>query len=232
MKCVIIGLGNFGSSLGEKLTQLGHEIIGVDHKMEKVEALKEKLTHTVRLDCTDHQAVSSLPLRDTDLVIICIGENEGDNIMATALMKQMKVKRLISRAINPLHTTVLEAMGIEEIVHPEGESAERWAQKLNITGVIDSFEVAENYNIIEAEVPETFVGKTLAEIGITGTYHVLVLTTIKTRKEKNIIGGPREVKKVQGVATSSTVLNEGDILVLYGNIKDIKHLLKEEYAHK
>ncbi len=229
MKCIIIGLGNFGSALGDKLTQLGHEVIGVDQNMQKVEAYKEILTHTIQLDCTDPQAVKVLPLRDANLVMVCIGEEEGANIMATALMKQMKVKRLISRSVNPLHGTVLEAMGIEEIVHPEEETAERWAQKINITGVLESFELAEDYNIVEAEVPESFVGKSLEEIGLTRTYHVLVLTTIKSRKEKNLIGATKEVKEVQGVATSATVLKKDDILVLYGNIRDIKTLLKKEY---
>lgn len=229
MKCIIIGLGNFGSSLGQKLTQLGHEVIGVDRSVSKVEAYKETLTHTISLDCTDQQAVGVLPLKDTDLVVVCIGENEGDNIMATALMKQMDVKRLISRAVNPLHNTVLEAMGIEEIVHPEEETADRWAQKLNITGIVDSFELAKGYNIVEAEVPESFIGKSLQEIGITRTYQVLVLTTIKTVQKKNPIGASKNVKQVQGVASSKTVLEQGDILVLYGNIRDIKKLLKEEY---
>lgn len=44
MKIIIIGLGNFGAALGKKMSKLGHEIIGVDNDMQKVEALKEKLS--------------------------------------------------------------------------------------------------------------------------------------------------------------------------------------------
>ena len=228
MKCIIIGLGNFGSSLSEKLTQMGHEVIGVDSKMSQVEALKEKITHTVCLDCTDSQAVSHLPLKDTDIVIVCIGEDEGDNIMATALMKRLKVKRLISRAVSPLHETVLEAMGVDEIVHPEEETADRWAKKLNISGVIDSFDLTGEYSIIEATVPPRYVGKTLLDAGFRKNYDVVVLTTIKVTEEDNLIGITRKISKVQGVASSKTLLSEGDILVMYGNIKDIERLLKEE----
>jgi trk system potassium uptake protein TrkA len=228
MKYIIIGLGNFGTSLAERLTRDGNEVIGVDNKMTKVEALKENITHTVCLDCTDPQAVSYLPLKDTDVVIICIGENEGVNIMATALMKQLKVKRLIGRAVSPLHEGVLEAMGIEEFVHPEDETAERWAKKLNLKGVIDSFEVEGSYSIIEAKVPEKYEGKSLKELNFGENFNVVVLTTIKIVEQKNLVGIKRKIRKAQGVATSKTVLNAGDIIVLYGNVKNIEKLLQED----
>ncbi len=136
MKFIIIGLGSFGASIAMKLTEMGHEVIGVDKSMDKVDALKESITHTICLDSTDAQAVSHLPLKDSNVVFMCIGENEGANIMATAVIKQAGVKRLISRALSPLHETVLQAMGVEEIVHPEEVTAERWAKKLNSEGVM------------------------------------------------------------------------------------------------
>jgi len=228
MKYIIIGLGNFGSSLAEKLTRLGHEVIGVDKQMGKVEAIKERITHAICLNSTDPQAMTNLPLKDADIVIVAIGEDEGSNIMATALMKQLKVKRLISRAVSALHETVLEAMGVDEIVHPEEETAERWAKRLNIQGVIDSFELAGAYNIVEAEVPKRYLDKTLAEIEIRKNFDVVVLTTIKVTEKKNIFGISRQIKMAQGVASSKTKLNEGDIVVLYGNINDIQRFLKED----
>lgn len=228
MKFIVIGLGNFGASLAAKLTKLGHEVIGVDNRIEKVSLYKELMTHTICIDSTDPQAVVHLPIKDTDVVIVGIGEDEGASIMATAVMKQMQAKRIISRAVTPLQSTVLEAMGIHEIIHPEEESADRLAKKLNIKGIVDSFEVADNYNIVEARVPERFIGMTLEEAAILHHYNVVVLTTIKERDEKNLIGVTRKVTKVQGVATSSTVLNEGDIMLLYGDITDIKRLLRKE----
>ena len=52
MKFTIIGLGNFGFALAEKLAQLGHEVIGVDKNIEKVEEIKDKITHAICLDCS------------------------------------------------------------------------------------------------------------------------------------------------------------------------------------
>ncbi|PIW04307.1 MAG: potassium transporter TrkA [Cytophagales bacterium CG17_big_fil_post_rev_8_21_14_2_50_40_13] len=227
MKYIIIGLGNFGASLAEKLTRIGHEVIGVDNDMSKVEAVKEVITHSICLDCTDAHAVNHLPLNDTDAVLVCIGENQGANVMATALMKKMNVKRLISRAVSPLHQTILEAMGVDEIVHPEQESASRWAKRLNIAGVVDSFELNEEYSIVEAKAPAKFVGQTVLEIGFKKKYDVVVLTTIKQEVQKNMLGAKTTVMKVQGVASSKTVIEKDDIMVIYGNIKNIEKLLEE-----
>ncbi len=227
MKYIIIGLGNFGASLSEKLTKMGNEVIGVDVNMSKVEAIKDKITHAVNLDSTDITAVSSLPLKDTDVVIVGIGEDKGANIMSTALMKQLNVKRLISRAVSPLQEMVLEAMGVDEIIHPEEETAERWAKKLNLHGVVDSFEVNRDYSIIETEVPAEFDGRTLEDIGLKRKYDIIVLTTIKITREKNEIGTDRDVTTVQGVASAKSILHQYDIMVLYGHNKNLKKLLKD-----
>lgn len=228
MKYVIIGLGNFGASLAEKLTEMGNEVIGVDLNMSKVEAIKDKITHAVNLDSTDITAVSNLPLKDTDVVIVGIGEDKGANIMATALMKQLHVKRLISRAVSPLQEMVLEAMGVDEIIHPEEETAERWSKKLNLQGVVDSFEVNRDFSIVETAVPEEYDGRTLEEVGLKRKYDVIVLTTIKYTQEKNQLGAFRDVTNVQGVASAKTVLHKEDLMVLYGHNKNIKKLLKDQ----
>lgn len=225
MKYVIIGLGNFGASLAEKLTAMGNEVIGVDNNMTKVEAMKEKITHAINLDATDYNAVSNLPLKDTDIVIVGIGEDKGANILATALMKQLHVKRLISRAVSPLQEMVLEAMGVDEIIHPEEETAERWSKKLNLEGVVDSFEITGEYSIVETEIPKEYDGRTLEDIGLKRNYNIIVLTTIKITSEKNQIGSFKKISNVQGVASAKTKLYQGDIMVLYGNNRDIKKLL-------
>ena len=152
-KYIVIGLGNFGASLAEKLTQEGNEVIGVDASMTKVESMKDKVSHVIRLDATDQYTVSGLPIGDTDAVIVAIGEDQGANIMATAIMKNLKARRLISRAITKLHESVLQAIGVDEIVHPEEETAERWAKKLCLKGLVDSFELAGEFSIVEVAVP-------------------------------------------------------------------------------
>lgn len=232
MKYIVIGLGVFGSSISEKLAEMGNEVIGVDISMSKVDAIKEKITHAISLDATDPEAVKNLPLKDCDVVIVGIGEDKGANIMVAALMKQMKVKRLISRAVDPLQRTVLETMGIDEIIHPESETADRWAQRLNMEGIVDSFELDSDYSIVETRIPEAYHEKTIKEISIKEEFDILILTTMNVSHSKNEMGIDKEKMKVQGIARADTVLYKDEIMVLYGHNKDIRRLLEEHKKFK
>lgn len=227
MKYIVVGLGNFGSSLAQKLTEQGNEVIGVDVSMIKVDANKEKISHTICIDATDAFTMSGLPFKDTDVVIVAIGENQGANIMATAVLKNLKVKRLISRAITPLHESVLQAIGVDEIVHPEEETAERWATKLSLNGIVDSFSICDGYEILEVEVPRKYVGLTLEESKIRQDFNINVLTTIKKVERRNMLGVKRNIAQVKGVATPQTLLEEGDIMVLYGEKRAIRTMLHD-----
>jgi trk system potassium uptake protein TrkA len=228
MKYIIIGLGHFGTALGQKLTLMGHEVIGVDPDMVKVEAGKTLMAHTVCMNPADAEAVNSLPIKEADAVVVCIGVNEGANILATAMMKQMGARHLIVRAISPLHRTVLEAMQVDDIVYLEEETAHRWAKRLNVKGVLEAYEVTGDYHIIEAVVPIRCVGKTLEETDLRNRHSISVLTTIKQVEKRNPIGILHKVKQIQEVASAKTLLEEGDIMLLFGKLKDIQAFLNKE----
>ena len=227
MRYIVIGLGYFGSSLSMKLTDMGHEVIAVDKDIAKVEMYKDQVTHTVCLDASDLQALSTLPVEDTDVVLVGIGEDFGASVMATAIFKQLGAKRLMSRAISPLHQTVLEAIGVDQIIRPEQESAERLAKKLEMRGVIDSFDLSEDYNIIEATVPDKYVGMTISETDFRARYRVNVLTILRNQESRSLFGKSQLKPKVLGVVTGNTVFEQGDILVVFGKIQDIDQLLHQ-----
>lgn len=228
MKYIIIGLGNFGAPLGEKLTAMGNEVIGVDNHQSKVENLKESLSHTICMDATDEFTMKGLPWKETDIVIVAIGEEQGANIMVTAMLKNFKVNRLISRAINPLHEKVLQAIGVDEIVHPEEETAERLSKKLCLSNVVDSFELNEEYSLIEAKVPKKFIGKTVGSIHWRETYNLQVVTLIKKKEVKSVLGKTRSVSEIQGVISDDWKLEENHILVLYGSNEDLNAFLGKD----
>lgn len=227
MKFIIIGLGHFGASLGERLTSMGHEVIGVDKHMDKVDALKNRLTHVVCLDSTDSVAINNLPLANTDIFIVCIGENEGENLMTTALLKKMQVKRLISRSVSTLHENVLEAMGKTEIVRPEIETADRWALKLSNSKYVNLFEITKEFRIVELVVPANMVGRTVMNINFNKIYNVIVLTKLKQVSEVNKLGVNRTIIKAGEIVTANTRIEENDILVVYGHRDDIQRMLKD-----
>jgi len=227
MKYIVVGLGSFGASLAQKLTAFGNEVIGIDKSMAKVDLFKERISHTICMDSTDEATVSGLPLNDTDMVIITIGEDRGANVMTTALFKNLEVKRLMSRAIDSLHEKVLNAIGVDEIVYPEAESAERWAKKFSLKGVVDSFELSDEYSIIEVNVPEKFDRKMIKDIQIRETYNLLVLTSMENTEIKSTLGRGKKTVRVNGVASANDVLSKDDILVVYGANKDIQRFLKD-----
>lgn len=228
MQYIIIGLGNFGSTLGMQLTAMGHEVIGVDSSMEKVDAFKNDISHTICLDATELPALKTLPLKDTDIVVIGIGEHFGASVMVTALFKQLNVKRIIARAISPIHQKVLEALGVDQIIRPEQESAERLAKKLELKGVIDSFGLSEDYNIVEALAPTRYVGQSIREANIRNQYNVNVLTILRPNQSRKFWSNSSPSKTVIGVVSAETVIEAGDVLVLYGLIKDIENMLHGE----
>ncbi len=222
MKYIIIGLGSFGTTLSTSLTAMGHEVIGVDKDMQKVNQVKDRITHAVCLDSSDPNAITTLPLKDADVVIVSIGEDIGASVLTTAILKQHKVKKLISRASSELNKTVIEAIGVDLVISPEKESAERFAKKLQIEGVVDSFELSEHYSIIEAKVPARFLGKTIEEVNFRGRYNLNVLTIIKMREKTNLLGSLYKKPEVLGVIGPQTRLEENDILVLFGRPTDVQ----------
>lgn len=226
MKYIVVGLGNFGLSLAEKLTKLGNEVIGVDNSMAKVEGVKERISHAICMDATDEFTMNGLPFKDTDVVIVAIGEDTGANIMATAMVKKLHPNRIISRAITPIHETILEAMNVETIIRPEEEAAERWAKKLSLKGMVDSFELSGNYSIVEIALPEKLVGRTIEEVGFRNNFNLVCITIIKRVVDRNFFGRVKEINQAQGVVNTDTQLQSGDILVLYGENEDIKRFIK------
>src|SRR5690606_397404 len=101
---------------------------------------------------------------------------------------------------------------------------ERLAVRLLNLNVVDSFKVSDNYSIIETKVPERYVGKTLIEADLTNQYKVIILTTIKT-SEVESKGVKKTVKKASGIATSATLLEADDLLVIFGEMENINKLI-------
>ena len=221
MKYIIIGIGNFGLALCEKLMLLGHEVVAVDKRMEKVDSIKDRVTLALAMDTTDKSAAESVPLRDADVVIVAIGEEEGPSLLTVAIMKELQVKRIVARTLSPVHSTILHAMGVQEIINPEEEAADRLARRLIIKGVIDSFYLSDRFNIVEIKVPDKYIGKTLHDIDVRHNHRVLVLTIIRYKKIRGALGGESVKRSVLGVVDIQTVLEEDDILVMFGDMKHI-----------
>lgn len=222
MRFIVFGLGNFGAALSHELVNLGHEVIGVDANMERVDKFKHSITHTIALNATNREALIQLPLQDIDAAIVGIGEDEGATIMTSALLRQLGVTRIICRVTSPLQKVVLEAMNLNEFVYPEASSAERLALKLDLPGVIDSFHIHPDYRMIEVAVPDRYVGRTVEDLDLANRYRLVLVTIIKQVAKKHIFGDERTEMQVVGIIPRGTEVKRGDILLLFGTPGDIE----------
>ncbi len=224
MKYIVIGLGNFGIALSARLTEMGHEVIGIDQSKLRVQQCKDMISTTISCDTNDIDSLRSLPLNEADAVIVAIGEDFGASVMTTALLKQLNVKRIIGRAINDLHKTVLEAIGVTEVLSPEKESAERFAKKLQLKGISDSYTVTDKYQIIEYPVPEIYWGSTLEEVNLEERFSVKLVSVKRNIPHKNILGGVKEIPEVIPDYSNELILMEGDIFVVFGQTNNLQEM--------
>ncbi len=226
MKIIIIGLGNFGMSLAINLSNSGNEVIAADHDPEKVEIIKDKVAHAVIMDATNENAYSALPLKNTDLAVIAIGQRNGAGIMGTAIVKKLTKARIISRSASDLEDTILQAMGVDQIIHPEQEYAERFTKKINLKGSIDNFEIDDEYLVSEVEVIKSLIGKTILESEFRETYKLNIITIIRKKYHTNLLGRNIEKREVVGLPKPDMVLQTGDVLAVFGKDTDVKKYLK------
>ena len=216
-KYIVIGLGNFGLALSVRLTKMGHEVIGVDSNLSKVEQHKDEITSTICLDTCDSHALKMLPLQEADAVIVAIGEDFGASVMTTALLKQHKAKRIVSRCINALHNTVLEAIGVDEILNPENHSADLFSNSLQYEGITNSYRVDDKNVILEIPVAEKYWNSTVEHASLTERFNLHLITIKRLEKGLNLFGLNSWQHSVIPNISASTVLAEDDIFVLYGS---------------
>lgn len=230
MKVIVIGLGNFGMSLAIHLSNTGNEVIVADHDLEKIEHIKNKVAHAVALDATNENAYHSLPLNNADLAIIAIGERNGAAIMSTAIVKKLTKAKIIARSTSALEDTILEAMGVDQIIHPEQEYAERFTKKINLKGSIDNFEIDDEYLVSEIEVGSALVGQTLQQSEFRKNFNLNIITILRKKEHTNFLGRPMKKHEVVGLPTPDMVFKTGDVLVVFGKDTDVKKFLKN-HAH-
>ncbi|MFS0840077.1 TrkA family potassium uptake protein [Paenibacillus sp. UNC499MF] len=204
----VIGLGRFGSSLSKELTQLGHEVLGIDRDEEKVDEMSDKLTHTVVADATDEEVLRSLGVRNFDCAVVAIGDNIQASIMAAILLKELGVKTVVAKALTDQHAKVLEKIGVDRIIFPERDMGVRVAHQLVSPNLLDYIELSKNYTIAELVVSRRISGLTLKELDPRAKYGCSIVAINKT---DDVIIAP----------TAEDVLHEKDVMVVIGTKEQI-----------
>jgi trk system potassium uptake protein len=206
---VIIGLGRFGSSLGTELIKLGYEVLGVDRDEEKVQELSNVLTHAVVADATEEEVLRSIGARNFDCGIVAIGDDIQASILATILLKDLGVKKVVAKAVSELHGRVLERVGVDRIIYPERDMGIRVAHQLVSPNLLDYIELSKQYTIAELTVPECLSGKSLDDVNPRGKFGCSI---VAINKPKGIIIAP----------AAKDVLSKDDVMVVIGTNNQIE----------
>ncbi|HGE72607.1 TPA: TrkA family potassium uptake protein [Candidatus Poribacteria bacterium] len=172
---VIIGVGSFGSNLAITLAELGNEVLVIDMNRKKIDQIKDKVTHAVIADATDKDVLSEFVKDSVDAVIVGLGDNMEANILTTLHLKDLKVKRIIAKAMSEEHMKILRAIGVTDIIYPEKDVAIRLAKELTDPNLIEHIPLAPEYSIATIASPDKFVGKTLKELQLRNKYNVEVI---------------------------------------------------------
>ena len=209
----IIGLGRFGKRLAMLLADAGAEVIAVDIDRDVVESLRDDVTLAVRLNSTNSEALRSQGIDKVDVAVVGMGDAFEDNVMTTVLLKQLGVRRVISRATSQIRGDILRQVGADDVVNPERESAHRWFNLLLAPAIVTQFELGEGYSLAQVVASESFYGKTLAELQLRQKHNVTVVAIQRKASE----GEQEDREPFITLPMGDTVIESGDLLLLVGN---------------
>lgn len=198
----VIGLGRFGYALTKKLYSLNCDVLAVDINENAVNEIIEFSTHAICADATDESVLKSIGIQNFDVVIVCIGSDMQASILVSLMCKQIGVKKVIAKAQSNIHKTVLEKIGVDNVIVPEEEMGKKIAVELANPDKHDLFNLTDDFKVTEIITPDAWNNKNLRELAVPTKFGVSILLI---KKDDKVI-----------FPDGNTVLEENDIIVLGG----------------
>ncbi len=208
---VVIGLGRFGTSVATTLVEHGRNVLAIDSDKERVQYLSTILPHVVQMDATNVEALRQAGVDNFDTGLVCIGTDFESNLLATVLLRQLGVNRVIAKARTRTQREILLKVGADEVILPEHEAGIRLGRRLAAGHLIDYLEVSGEVGVVELLAPPSLWGRTLAESNLRQRYG---LTVVAIRRGDELLVSPSAHFRIQ----------ENDILVVLGRIEDAERL--------
>ncbi len=214
MKTVlVIGMGRFGKNATIRLRELGHEVMAVDKREERVADSLETASNAIIGDATSRAFLETLGIRDYDLCIVTIGDDFQCSLETTSLLKELGAKKVISRASNDVQKKFLLRNGADHVVYPEEQVAHWVAIRYSSDSIFDYLSLEDGYSIVEIDVPLKWTGRTVGELDI------------RNRHKINIMAIKRNDKMIMDI-TTNTQLSGMDRALVLGKYEDIQKCLK------
>lgn len=208
---VVLGLGSFGASVAVTLQQLGCDVVAVDQDMERIEDVADKVTYAMQADIGSPELFKALGSKSFDGIVIASSENLEGSIMATLAAKEAGIPYVLCKAHNKRYAEVLQKVGADAVVFPEKEMGKRIAKNLVSANLADWIALSPDYSVVEAAVPEKWIGKTLKELDVRKTHEVNVV-------------GIKEGEQVEITPDPDMPLKPKTILMLVGSNEALKRI--------
>ncbi|MGN0399656.1 MAG: potassium channel family protein [Blautia sp.] len=206
---LLIGLGRFGRHVAVKLSEMRHQVMAIDKREERVDAVTNFVTNAQIGDSTDEEFLLSLGIRNFDVCIVAIGNDFQSSLETTSLLKELGARLVVSRAARDVHAKFLLRNGADEIVYPEKQLAYWTAIRYGSDHIFNYIELGQEYAIFEIQVPENWKGKTIGMLDIRQKYNINIMALkIEERMDMSI--------------TSDTVLGGNMTMLVLGKNKDIQ----------
>lgn len=202
MQFLVAGLGRFGKNVALTLEELGCDVIAIDSDESVVQSLSQDLTYVVCGNPADEKNLKALGVDDVNVAIVSMNDMQS-SVLCTLLLKEFGVSKVVAKASSELHGKILEKIGADRIVYPEKEMARRLANNLYSDQLEDFIDIMDDMGIISMWVPSKMVGIKVMDTNFREEYNVNI-SCIK-RVGKNIVN-----------PAASEVLQEGDLLILFG----------------
>lgn len=206
---LLIGIGRFGKHIAIKLNELGHEVMAIDKEEERINDVMPFVTNAQIGDSTNEEFLKSLGVANYDVCIVTISGNFQSSLETTYLLKELGAKKVISRAERDGQAKFLLHNGADEIVYPEKQLASWVAFRYSCDHIFDYIELDSSCSIFEVSVPESWIGKSIAQIDIRKKYNINIIA-IKSKGQIN------------ATVPADFVLNENITLLVLGEYKTLQ----------
>jgi len=206
---LLIGIGHFGKHVAIQLNQLGHQVMAIDTKEERINEILPYVTNAQIGDSTNAEFLKSLGITNYDACIVAIGDNFQASLETTSLLKELGGKLVVSRAERDVQAKFLLRNGADEVVYPEKQVAKWAAIRYSANHILDYVELDESHAIFEVSIPKEWIGKTVGSLDIRNKYHINIMAI-------------KQNGKMDMAVRAETVLFEDRTLLVLGEYKALQ----------
>ena len=189
---LLIGLNNFGVYMAKQLRELGHQVMAVDKREDRIDAVLPFVTDAQIGDSTSEPFLRSLGINNYDVCLVAIGNDFQGSLETASLLKELGAKLVVARADREAQAKFLLRNGADEVINPEKQIAEWAAIRYASNHILDYVKLDEDHAIFEITVPRDWVGKTVGEIDIRKRFGINIMA-VKENGHMNLSVTPDTV---------------------------------------